>query len=133
MLSQSLVDVYIPYLQSAETLWTEAKSKELNPLVKANFLSQLENFVSILQNAQGSIDDRIYLKPCDKIQPDQLQNSADYLAMATNGEKLQAMEETLKVWIRQMEQVGLLLLLVPKRSVLFSGFGRKRTDPSRSR
>ena len=110
-LSQSITDVYIPYFQTAENLWNiNSKSNEINPMVKANFLGQLENFVSILQNAQSSIDDRICLQPCEKIHMEQLQNSADFLAMAANNENLQSMEETLKIWIRQMEQVDLALV-----------------------
>lgn len=100
-----MTDVYIPYFRSSDSLWSNSKLNEINPMAKVNFLNQLENFVSMLQNAQESLDDRIRLKPCERIHLEQLQNSADYLSMASNSENLQAMEETLKIWVQQMEKV----------------------------
>ena len=125
-----MTDVYIPYFRSSDSLWSSSKLNETNPMVKVNFLNQLENFVSMLRNAQESLDDRIRLKPCERIHLEQLQNSADYLAMASNSENLQAMEETLKIWIQQMEKVGQSSRFDVPNFPFCLGFGRKRTDSS---
>lgn len=74
-------------------------------MVKVDFLSRLNNFVSTLNSAQESINERILLKPCDKVDLRQLQNANDYLSIASNNESLLSIEETMKTWIKQMEQV----------------------------
>lgn len=80
-------------------------SGDQNQMVKLDFLSRLNNFVSTLKNAQESINDRILLKPCEKIDINQLQNAADYASIASNSESLTSIEETLRTWTRQMDQV----------------------------
>jgi len=74
-------------------------------MIKINFLSRLNNFIETLNNAQESINERILLKPCDQIDLTQIQNASDYVSMASNNENLAIIEETMKTWIRQMEQV----------------------------
>lgn len=75
-------------------------------MVKVEFISRLHNFVSTLNSAQESINERILLKPCDKVDLTQIQNAADYASVASNSESLASIEETMKIWIRQMEQVS---------------------------
>lgn len=75
-------------------------------MIKMDFLSRLNNFVSTLNSAQESINERILLKPCDKVDLTQLQNANDYLSIASNNESLLTIEETMKTWIKQMEQVN---------------------------
>ncbi len=77
-----------------------------NQMIKVDFISRLNNFVATLNNAQESINERILLKPCDKIDLTQLQNANDYLSVASNNESLLSIEETMKTWIKQMEQVN---------------------------
>ncbi|CAF4427698.1 unnamed protein product, partial [Didymodactylos carnosus] len=55
--------------------------------------------------AQESINERVLLKPCDKVDVSHLQNAADYASIASNNESLQSIEDTMKTWIKQMEQV----------------------------
>ncbi len=100
-LTRSISDIYIPCLQTSETNWGENK----NPMIKIDFLSRLNNFIETLNNAQESINERILLKPCDQIDLTQIQNASDYVSMASNNENLAIIEETMKIWIRQMEQV----------------------------
>ena len=103
----------MPYLQASETTWEHLNATEKSQLVKVNFLSQLENFVDMLKSAQESIDERIFLKPPERLDLNQLQNLSDYVSMAANSETLLIVEETMKTWIRQMEQVD-------RRALLFS-------------
>ena len=100
-LTRSISDIYIPCLQTSETNWGENK----NPLVKIDFLSRLNYFIETLNHAQESINERISLKPCDQIDLTQIQNTADYVSIASNNENLMIVEEIMKTWIRQMEQV----------------------------
>jgi hypothetical protein len=74
-------------------------------MIKIDFLSRLNNFIDTLNNAQESINERILLKPCDQIDLTQVQNTSDYISIASNNENLVFIEETMKTWIRQMEQV----------------------------
>ena len=105
-LSRSIADVYLPFLQASETSWGKLNGSENNQSVKVEFISRLNNFVSTLNSAQESINERILLKPCDKVDLTQLQNAADYASVASNNESLASIEETMKIWIRQMEQVS---------------------------
>lgn len=75
-------------------------------MIKIEFLSRLNNFLETLNNAQESLNERIILKPCDFLDLTQIENASDYMSIASNSEQLNAIEETMKIWIRQMEQVG---------------------------
>ncbi len=100
-LSRSISEIYLPYLQTSETSW----GVNNNQMIKIDFLSRLNNFIDTLNSAQESINDRILLKPCENIDLTQIQNAADYISIASNTENLGFIEETMKTWIRQMEQV----------------------------
>ncbi|UJR23298.1 hypothetical protein I4U23_026313 [Adineta vaga] len=100
-LSRSISDVYLPYFQASETSWGSDK----NQMIKIDFLSRLSNFIDTLNSAQESINERILFKPCDRIDLTQLQSPVDYATIASNPESLALIEETMKTWIRQMEQV----------------------------
>ncbi len=105
-LSRSISDVYLPYLQTSETSWGKLSGTDNNQSIKVDFISRLNNFVATLNGAQESINERILLKPCDKIDLTQLQNASDYISIASNNENLLLIEETMRIWIKQMEQVN---------------------------
>jgi hypothetical protein len=96
-------------------------------MIKVDFISRLNNFVATLNSAQESINERILLKPCDKIDLTQLQNAADYLSVASNNDSLASIEETMKTWIKQMEQVKNSNLMMKKfiSFFAFKGFSGK--------
>ena len=104
-LSRSIADIYLPYLQTSDTTWGKLTGSDNNQLVKVDFLSRLTNFVAMLNSAQESINERILLKPCDKIDLTQLQHAGDYISVASNNEHLASVEDTMKTWIKQMEKV----------------------------
>ena len=127
-LSRSISDIYVPYFQTSDLNLDSNDSNNTN----VNLISYLNNFVDILNNAQESINERILLKPCDKIDLTQMQNASDYVSIASNSESLVFIEETMKIWIRQMEEVKANHLNLIKQSnrtffvVLFSkGYSRK--------
>jgi len=110
-------------------------SKENNQLIKNHFLNDLTNFIETLTTAQESINDRILLKSSDEIDLTQIQNTSDYVATAANNENLAIVEELMRTWIRQMEQVKrkkLKLIFILLIDLMRKGFSRKRTDSSRS-
>ena len=74
-------------------------------MIKIDFLSRLNNFIDTLNSAQESINERILLQPCNRIDLSQIQNTSDYISIASNNENLVVIEETMKTWIRQMEEV----------------------------
>jgi hypothetical protein len=57
--------------------------------------------------AQESLDDKIVLKPCEKLDLTKLRSQHDYLAAANSTETMQAIEESMNTWIKQIEQVQL--------------------------
>lgn len=84
--------------------WGKLTGKD-GQIAKIDFLSKLSNFVSTLNGAQESIEDRIILKPCEKFDLQQIQTPADYLTVSNNTEALNNIEDTMRIWMRQIEQV----------------------------
>jgi hypothetical protein len=68
----------------------------------------LNNFIETLNNAQESLNERILLKSSNRIDLTQIQNTTDYVSIASNNENLTIIEDILKTWIRQMEQVKII-------------------------
>jgi hypothetical protein len=52
-----------------------------------------------------SIIQQVFLRPCDKYDLSQILTASDYVSVANNAEALSAVEEIVKVWIRQIELV----------------------------
>ena len=63
--------------------------------------------------AQESLDNKMMLKPCELYDLSTLRSPHDYVAAANSSEALQAVEECMHVWIKQIEQV---------RSILYDSF-----------
>ncbi len=68
----------------------------------------MNNFIETLNNAQESLNERILLKSSNRIDLTQIQNTTDYVSIASNNENLTIIEDILKTWIRQMEQVKII-------------------------
>ncbi len=103
--SRQFNDIFLPVLtRMAPKGWGKLSGKE-GELTKIDYISKLANFVSILDCAQESIDERVFLRPCDKYDLSQIQTTADYLSVANNTEALVAIEDTVKLWIKQIELV----------------------------
>jgi dynein heavy chain len=61
--------------------------------------------MSVLDCAQESLDDKVILKPCENYDLSQIQNASDYISVANNTEALNAIEEAVKGWMKQIEIV----------------------------
>ena len=130
-LSQSISDVYLPYFQSSDMIW----SKENNQLIKNQCLNQLINITETLTTSQQRINDLILLKASDENDLTHFQNLYYYITTAANNKNLAIVEELMRTWIRQMEQVKrkkLKLIFILLIDLMRKGFSRKRTDSSRS-
>ncbi len=95
----------MPVLSSMQdTCWGKLKGKDGDSL-KVDFLSKLDTFIMTLNGAQESINDRIMLKPCEKYDLKQIKTPNDYLTISNNTETLNIIEETVCIWIKQVQQV----------------------------
>ena len=72
--------------------------------IKLDYLNEISKFVSILNCSQESIDERVFLKPCENYDLSQIQTTGDYLSVA-NSDSLAIIEDIVKVWIKQIELV----------------------------
>ena len=55
--------------------------------------------------AQESLEEKVTLKPCDTYDLSKIQTPADYQAVANSSEALEGIENTMNVWLKQLEQV----------------------------
>ncbi|KAK2844297.1 hypothetical protein Q5P01_010956 [Channa striata] len=101
---QSLSEVFIPTLKNMDHGWGELNSPQAQS-VKQDFISSLESFVSVLTGAQDILQEKVTLKVCDTFDLLTLKGPSDYKAAANSTETTEKMEECLKVWIKQIEQV----------------------------
>ncbi|XP_067366741.1 dynein axonemal heavy chain 5 isoform X3 [Channa argus] len=101
---QLLSEIFIPTLKKMNHGWGELDSLEAQS-VKQDFISSLESFVSVLSGAQESLQEKVTLKGCDTFDLRVLKGPSDYIAAASSTETTEKMEDCLKVWIKQIEQV----------------------------
>ncbi|XP_037128984.1 dynein heavy chain 5, axonemal isoform X2 [Syngnathus acus] len=101
---QLLSVVFIPTLTKMNHGWGELASPQAQA-VKQDFISSLENFVSVLAGAQESLQEKVTLKECDTFDVRILKGPSDYMAAANNTETIEKIEGCMKVWIKQIEQV----------------------------
>ena len=88
----------------ADANWGKISGKD-GQMAKIDFLGKLNTFVSVLNGAQESIDERVVLKSSDKYDLSQIQTPSDYLSVANNTEALNTIEEIVRVWMKQIELV----------------------------
>ncbi|KAM9807310.1 dynein axonemal heavy chain 5 isoform 2-T2 [Syngnathus typhle] len=101
---QLLSVVFIPTLTKMNHGWGELASPQAQA-VKQDFISSLENFVSVLAGAQESLQEKVTLRECDTFDVRILKGPSDYMAAANNTETIEKIEGCMKVWIKQIEQV----------------------------
>ena len=58
--------------------------------------------------AQESLEEKVTLKTCEGFELRKVNTIADYQAVANSTESLEKIEECMKVWIKQIEQVRAL-------------------------
>ncbi|XP_005386179.1 PREDICTED: dynein heavy chain 5, axonemal isoform X1 [Chinchilla lanigera] len=100
-----LSDVFIPALRASSHGWGELEGLQDAPSIRQEFLNSLEGFVSVLSGAQESLKEKVNLQKCDILELKTLKEPVDYLMLASNPEILEKVEDCMKVWIKQTEQV----------------------------
>ncbi|XP_077866685.1 dynein axonemal heavy chain 5-like [Saccoglossus kowalevskii] len=101
---QMMSTVFIPALRKNTNGWGKISNFE-GTLIRADFLNKLDSYVSVLVGAQECIFDKVELKPCQTYNLAKLKKPNDYIAAANSTESLEAIEECIAVWIKQIEQV----------------------------
>uniref|UniRef100_UPI0023DD4F2D dynein axonemal heavy chain 5-like n=1 Tax=Callithrix jacchus TaxID=9483 RepID=UPI0023DD4F2D len=100
-----LLDIFIPALRAMSHGWGELEGLQDTAHVRQEFLSSLEGFVNVLSGAQESLKEKVNLRKCDILELKTLKEPMDYLTLANNPETLEKIEDCMKVWIKQTEQV----------------------------
>lgn len=104
-ISRQFSALFLPVLSNmGDSGWGKLAGKD-GQIAKVDFLSKINTFISILNQAQESIDDRVVLKSAEKYDLSQIQTSADYISVANNTESLNNIEEIVKIWMKQIELV----------------------------
>ena len=98
-----LGSLFLPVLERYEK-WGELSGVE-GEKVKQQFLTKLSSFVSVLANAQASINDAVRLSPCKHPGLNNLKTSSEMISAAGNAEVIEAAEQCALVWCREIEQV----------------------------
>uniref|UniRef100_A0A8C5EBC4 AAA+ ATPase domain-containing protein n=1 Tax=Gouania willdenowi TaxID=441366 RepID=A0A8C5EBC4_GOUWI len=101
---QLLSEIFIPTLRKMNHGWGEMSSPQAQT-VKQDFISSLENFVSVLTGAQESLQEKVTLREFDSFDLGVLKSPSDYTAAANSSETVEKVESCMKVWIKQIEQV----------------------------
>ena len=104
-----LSDIFLPALAKT-TNWGELSTKHGLQL-RHDFINQLQNFVSVLIAAQDSLDDTVVLKECETFDLSQISTPTDYINAANSSDVLPKIEDLIAIWMKQIEQVLLFLLL----------------------
>ncbi|XP_074540218.1 dynein axonemal heavy chain 5 [Halichoeres trimaculatus] len=101
---QLLSEIFIPTLKKMNHGWGEQASPQAKA-VKQDFISSLENFVTVLAGAQESLQEKVTLKECDTFDLRVLKSPSDYMAAANSAETTDKIEACMKIWIKQIEQI----------------------------
>ena len=105
-----LSDLYIPVVSQSSN-WGDLSDKESLPS-RNKFLSSLETFVEVLSGAQDSLEEAVTLEECISIDLSKFYSPSTYSIATNSTEMLEAIEAQALVWIKQIEQVKLLYIIV---------------------
>ncbi|XP_059149715.1 dynein axonemal heavy chain 5-like isoform X1 [Physella acuta] len=99
-----LSGVFIPALKKLENGWDQLSNQEGGG-IRNDFLNSLDSFVSVLVGAQESLEEKVTLKPCENFDLAKVNTISDYQTVANSTESLEKIEECMRGWIKQIEQV----------------------------
>lgn len=98
-----LSSIFVPAL-SQLTSWGELSSKD-GQLVRADFLSKLDAFVSVLSGARQSLSEKVTLSPCQRVDVSSLTTPVGMMAAANSQDTVEALEVTMATWCKEIEQI----------------------------
>ncbi|XP_025115342.1 dynein heavy chain 5, axonemal-like isoform X3 [Pomacea canaliculata] len=99
-----LSSVFIPALRQLEKGWEQLNTQD-GQNIRSSFLNSLDSFVTVLSGAQESLSDKETLKPCEGFDLSKVQTPHDYQTAANSSETLEKIEECMRSWSKQIEQV----------------------------
>ncbi|KAM4687754.1 dynein axonemal heavy chain 5 [Discoglossus pictus] len=100
-----LSDIFIPALKSMDHGWGQLVDPQQAINVRQDFLGSLEGFVDVLSGAQQSLMEKVNLEKFETYDLKTLKGPTDYMTVANSSEGLEKIEQCMKVWIKQIEQV----------------------------
>jgi dynein heavy chain, axonemal len=74
-------------------------------LIRSDFIGKLTAFVSILNGAQESINEKVILIDCEKYDLSVVHSASDFMSAALSNETLSFVEETVRDWMKAIELV----------------------------
>ncbi|KAL5021558.1 hypothetical protein ScPMuIL_000713 [Solemya velum] len=96
--------VFIPSLKSLKGGWGYLNTKAGHQ-TQEDFINSLEAFVTVLVGAKESLQEKVTLKPCTTYDLSKINSPSDYMSLANSSDGLEAIEDCMQVWIKQIEQV----------------------------
>ncbi|XP_019624088.1 PREDICTED: dynein heavy chain 8, axonemal-like [Branchiostoma belcheri] len=99
-----LSQIYRPFLHGTHS-WGQMGDTPCGMKAKREFLDSYDNFLHFLDAAQLNIEGTVNLKECEKVDVSKLHTMAEVMTAAGNPEILDACEELVQCWCKQIEQV----------------------------
>ncbi|XP_076818600.1 dynein axonemal heavy chain 5-like isoform X2 [Clavelina lepadiformis] len=104
-IEKMLGQIYIPALKANKSGWGELSKTPQGEVLKKQFLNGLESFVGVLSGSRESLGEKVMLQECHDINFGELHGPAEYAEAAASTETLELVENCMKVWIKQIQQV----------------------------
>jgi dynein heavy chain len=95
--------IYVPALSQLSS-WGELSSKD-GQLLRADFLSKLDSFVTVLSGARQSLSDTVTLSACKRVDVSTLTTPSGLMAAANSQDTVEALEATMATWCKEIEQI----------------------------
>ena len=99
-----LSSIFIPALKQ-QSNWGSLSADAKGQQLKAEFLSKLSTFVSVLSNARASINDVVELSAVEGIDVRNYTTPLQMMAAAGNSEIMEIVEKKAQKWCEEIEQV----------------------------
>ncbi|XP_036366495.1 dynein heavy chain 5, axonemal-like [Octopus sinensis] len=100
-----LTNIFIPAACNHQNGWGELDTQQQGQKLQNNFYNSMSSFVSVLSGAQDSLGEKVTLQHFKPMSSLQTFTASGYVAIANSGEALEEIENIIKIWIKQVEQV----------------------------
>ncbi|XP_030832172.1 dynein heavy chain 8, axonemal [Strongylocentrotus purpuratus] len=101
---EALNTVFRPALNALES-WGDLSETPHGKKTKKNFCDSYENFIHFLDGAQIDVTGAVKLCPGEEVEIDHIQTAADCMGASTNPEIVEAFENLVHAWCKEIEQV----------------------------
>nr|XP_018671052.1 dynein heavy chain 5, axonemal isoform X3 [Ciona intestinalis] len=104
-IEKMLSQIYIPALKANKSGWGELAASSQGEEIRNQFLNGLDSFVGVLAGAQQSLEEKVLLEECPYIDFSCYHGPTEYAVAAASTETLEHVENCMKMWIKQIQQV----------------------------